>query len=214
VKWTGNNYLLLHLEGHGREELFEDTDVSRTVGWFTTIFPLFIECSVEIDKLSTPDVQGEILKSVKEQLRRIPDKGIGFGVLKYLAGDEKLQILPQPEVSFNYLGQFDQILSESSLFKPAKEPTGAAQSMKEMRSHVIDINSSIVEGSLKIDWSYSKNIHKPETIESLSNSFIETLRSIIIHCQSPEAGGYTPSDFPEADLDDGELEGLLDEIEE
>ncbi|MGH7999038.1 MAG: amino acid adenylation domain-containing protein, partial [Brasilonema sp.] len=118
AQWTGEHLLLVELEGHGREEIFDDVDLSRTVGWFTTHFPVLLD----LEKASNP---GEALKAVKEQLRGIPKRGIGYGLLRYLNGNkeitEQLQALPQAEVKFNYLGQFDQVLSSSSLFEPAQE---------------------------------------------------------------------------------------------
>ncbi len=90
AQWTGERSLLVDLEGHGREDLFEDVDLSRTVGWFTTLFPIYLQLE-EVDR------PGETLKSVKEQLRRIPNRGIGYGILRYLNKDtaigKKLQTL-------------------------------------------------------------------------------------------------------------------------
>lgn len=113
---TGEHTLLLDLEGHGREPIFEEVNLSHTVGWFTTIFPV---CLVLND--SSP---GEALKAIKEQLRHIPIHGINYGVLRYMGGQEdieRLRVLPQAQVSFNYLGQFDQMVSETGLFKLSSE---------------------------------------------------------------------------------------------
>ena len=114
-QWTGENTLLVDLEGHGREPLIENVDVSRTIGWFTTHFPVVLdlseesESSVENGKISHGI--GLAVKSVKEQLRRIPNRGIGYGVLRYLSENpeitKQLKGFPQAEVSFNYLGQLD-----------------------------------------------------------------------------------------------------------
>ncbi len=109
-KWTGSDTVAIHLEGHGREEIVEGVDLSRTVGWFTSMYPVFLH-------LKQKASWGEALKSVKEQLRQIPNQGIGYGILRYLSSDEetvnKLQQLPKPEISFNYLGQFDQVVASS-----------------------------------------------------------------------------------------------------
>jgi amino acid adenylation domain-containing protein/non-ribosomal peptide synthase protein (TIGR01720 family) len=209
-QWTGKHALLIDLEGHGREELFEDVDVSRTVGWFTSLFPVLLE----LENISHP---GEALKSIKEQLRRIPGRGIGYGLLCYLHQDKKtrskLQALPKAEVSFNYLGQLDQILTDSPLFKMAKESIGPLHSPTGHRSHLLEINGFIAEGRLQLNWTYSKNIHQRKTIESLAQGFMEALQTLITHCQSPEAGGYTPSDFPDVELSQEKLDQVLDEIE-
>ncbi|MGZ4123447.1 MAG: amino acid adenylation domain-containing protein, partial [Tumebacillaceae bacterium] len=103
-EWSGHDSLLLHVEGHGREEVIEDVDLSRTVGWFTTLYPLHLQ----LEGVQQP---GNRIKSVKEQLRSVPNRGFGYGVLRYLSADAEtkrlLQEMPQPEVIFNYLGQLD-----------------------------------------------------------------------------------------------------------
>ncbi|MEH1855163.1 MAG: amino acid adenylation domain-containing protein [Nostoc sp.] len=209
AKWTGQTTLLLDLEGHGREEILTDADISRTIGWFTSIFPIVLS----VEKTSNP---GEALKIVKEQLRRIPNRGIGYGVLYYLNEDpgisRVLRSLPKAEVSFNYLGQLDQVLNTSSMFKFASESDGNNQSDRHHRSHLLEIDSSIISGQLKLQWRYSHNLHKQSTVETLAQGFIEALRSIIAHCQSPQGVGFTPSDFPLVQLNQAELDLALQQI--
>ena len=203
--WTGSMVLRLDLEGHGREEMVEGVDLSRTVGWFTTLFPVRLD-------LEGIDQPGDAIKAVKEQLRRVPNRGIDYGLLRFL-GDEtlrqKLGSLPGAEVSFNYLGQFDQLLAADAMFELAEESSGPAFDFHSERSHLIEVVGVILEGKLQLDWIYSRNIHRRQTIESLSQKFIQALQALIAHCQSPGAGGYTPSDFPEADSTQAELDNLL-----
>ncbi|AFZ09438.1 amino acid adenylation domain protein [Oscillatoria nigro-viridis PCC 7112] len=191
-RWTGNNSLLLDLEGHGREDIFEGVDLSRTIGWFTAVFPVLLN-------LEKPAEIGAAIKSVKEQLRAVPNRGIGCGVLRYLNREiaEKLHKLPQAEVSFNYLGQFDQVLPKSSLLMLSSEPSGSIRSPRGNRRYLLEINGFIASGKLQLDWTYSESIHRRESIENLAAGFIESLRSLIQYCQSPDAGGCTPSDFAE-----------------
>ncbi|MHC5747095.1 MAG: amino acid adenylation domain-containing protein [Nostoc sp.] len=194
-QWTGETSLLIDLEGHGREELFEDVDLSRTVGWFTTIFPVHLSLD------SAFDSPGKALKSIKEQLRTIPNRGIGYGVLRYLSGDmeirERISRLPKAEVVFNYLGQFDQIFPQSSLFSFATESSGSSRSLRSKRTHLLEVNGGISQRRLEMNWTYSNQLHRQITVETLAQSFIEALRSLITHCQSSDAGGFTPSDFAE-----------------
>ncbi|NOG44269.1 MAG: amino acid adenylation domain-containing protein [Calditrichaeota bacterium] len=208
-KGTGQNNLLLDLEGHGREEIIEDADVSRTVGWFTSVYPL---------KLSTTGVSdiAETLKSVKEQLRAIPNKGIGFGLLRYLSSSpekQKLADLAKPEIVFNYLGQFDQRNDSSGQFMAMNDIASPERSDLNLRSHLIDVSISIVNGELKTNFGYSENFFLEETIQKLSDDFINELRQLITHCQEVESGSYTPSDFEEADLDQDELDDILSDFE-
>ena len=206
ARWTGKRALLLDLEGHGREEMLEDVDLSRTVGWFTTIFPVLLDLGQAIGP-------GEALQVIKEQLRRIPNRGIGYGLLRYLCEDTALtaplRALPQAEVSFNYFGQLDQAVPQSTSFVPARESRGSERSLQGMRSYVLDVIGSVRGGRLQLRWVYSKNLHRRETIENLARGFLEELRLLISHCTSPDAGGYTPSDFVLAKLDQAKLSKVL-----
>jgi amino acid adenylation domain-containing protein/non-ribosomal peptide synthase protein (TIGR01720 family) len=208
---TSTNELFFDLEGHGREALSEEVDLSRTVGWFTTVSPLCLS-------LAEGASVGQVLISVKEQLRRMPRKGLSYGLLRYLSQDsavrERLARRAQPEITFNYMGQFDQTLSDFSLFQAAPEPVGPERSPHDQRRYLLDINSMVEQGQLTVKWSYSKSCFRPETIENLADSFIQNLRTIIEHCTAPGAGGYTPSDFPEANLDQSALDDLLAEFSE
>ncbi|HEX6293281.1 MAG TPA: condensation domain-containing protein, partial [Herpetosiphonaceae bacterium] len=209
AQWSGASTLLLDLEGHGREDLFPGVDLSRTVGWFTTVYPVLLDIRQAVD-LSA------VLKSVKEQLRAIPNHGIGYGLLRYLSQDTdvaaRLRELPQPQISFNYLGQFDAVLAQSALFRPASESIGPARSPSGRRSHLLEINAHIANEQLHVVWTYSERVHRRATVERFAHMFLAAMEAIVAHCQSPDAGGYTPSDFPEADLSQTELDELLTEL--
>ena len=208
--WTGSAKLLVDVEGHGREEIFDDADLSRTVGWFTTIYPVLLEL---------PDTGniGDELKSVKEQLRTVPNRGIGYGLLRYLNQSEEisesLDSLPHAAVSFNYLGQVDQALPKHSRFALASESSGPMQALNGKRSHLLDVNGIIADGQLKVTLRYSENLYRSETIEIHFKRFKDALLSIIEHCRSDEAGGHTPSDFPLANIEQGALDELDQLIE-
>ncbi|MEH2238171.1 amino acid adenylation domain-containing protein, partial [Nostoc sp.] len=207
AEWTGNSTSLIDLEGHGREDLFEDVDLSRTVGWFTSLFPVLLK----IPEIKQP---AEVIKSIKEQLRAIPKKGIGYGILKYLCEDatiqEQIQKIPNPEISFIYLGQFDQVQAESAgFFVPGSMGTGGEQSIKQYRDNLLQVNGLVIEGEFQINWVYSSQVHSRATIENLADNYIQTIRNLIEHCQSYEAFGYTPSDFPEAQLNQEKIDELL-----
>jgi amino acid adenylation domain-containing protein/non-ribosomal peptide synthase protein (TIGR01720 family) len=208
AQWTGESSLLIDLEGHGREDLFEDVDLSRTVGWFTTLFPVRLQ-------LQEIDHPGNALKFVKEQLRQIPNRGIGYGVLRYLQENstirEKLQSLPSAQISFNYLGQFDQVLKASESLGLAKE-FKAEQSLVNQRSHLLGISGFIRGGKLEMTWAYSEKIHKQDTIEKLAVGFIEALKNLINHCQLTESQSYTPADFSAAKLNQQQLDKFLFKI--
>jgi non-ribosomal peptide synthase protein (TIGR01720 family) len=191
TKWTGTPSLLVDLEGSSRKVIFDDVDLSRTVGWFTNIAPILLE----IGNASQP---GEVLKVVKEQIRSFPNEGLGYGVLKYISADtlitEKLRSLQPAEVIFLYLGNLEQSLPKSSLFK-SQQLSRYARSLHGQRSHLLEINALVVQEQLKVDWTYSINVHRRETVEQLASDFVAALQSMIKSCQLSSAQNYTPSDF-------------------
>jgi non-ribosomal peptide synthase protein (TIGR01720 family) len=209
ARWTGSPSLLLDLEGHGRDPIFGDVDLSRTVGWFTSIYPV----PLSLDSLEP----SEALKSVKERLRSLPDKSIEYGMLRYLCEDnaiaEKLRELPNAEVSFLYVGQINSTQNVQEGGRPL-ESSGATQSPSSLRPYILQISASIKDGCLSTSWTYSENLHRKDTIERLALSFMESLRAIIDHCLSPDAGGFTPSDLPEAGLSQQELDAVLSHLGE
>ena len=200
--WTGSKSLLIELEGHGREEIFEGVDLSRTVGWFTTIFPVILNSS-------DGDSIIQDLRSMKEQLRLIPNRGIGYGMLRYGCVDSELEKLPQAEVRFNYLGQVDRVLAESSLFSIAPQSSGPTQSAGAQRKYLVNIIAMVSGGELRLDWTYSTSIHHKETVERLAQSFIEELRDLIARSRTGDKIDYSPSDFPRAKLSQDELNKVL-----
>jgi len=198
--WTGERRVLVELEGHGREDIGGGVDVTRTVGWFTTVYPVLLEVEGEAGV-------GEALKQVKEQVRGVPGHGLGWGLLRWVGEDERRELEAEAELSFNYLGQFDQVFSESSPFTIAPESAGPEQSPRGRRRHLIVINAMVFDGKLRITWGYSSAIHLAATVENLANNYVAALRRLIEHCRSTQDSGYTPSDFPEfqwtqADLDE------------
>lgn len=210
-QWTLERSLLVDLEGHGREDLFANTDISRTVGWFTTIFPLYL-------KLDSSNDLGANLKSVKEQLRQIPKKGIGYGLLRYLSLDktycQSLQQLPQSDISFNYLGQLDLFSSQGWIHAIARQSTGLLSNSYNLRHYLLNVTAWIAQSQLHVQWRYSRNLHNTATIERIAEQFIKTLQALIQHCQSPTSGGYTPSDFAGARLNQKQLDQFINKLQQ
>ncbi len=208
--WSGTRRVLIDLEAHGREEVGSDANISRTVGWFTSIFPVLLD----LEAASGPEVA---LKTIKEQLRQVPQHGLGYGLLRYLSADqslrERLRTLPPAEITFNYLGQFDQTLPQTAIFTPAQESPGSTSSPRGQRRYLLEVVGLVVGGQFRLNWTYSEALHRHATIALLAENFIAALRELINHCRSPEVGGYTPSDFPTVELSQTKLEKLLAEID-
>lgn len=205
-RWSQTQTLLIDLEGHGREDLFGEIDSTRTVGWFTSIFPVRFICSDRVSEWQP----GETLKAVKEQLRAIPRRGVGYGLLRYLSGDSSLIGRAEPAIIFNYFGQFDQMLVGSQLFRFGQESSGPWRSPKQRRRYAIEINCMVLDGKFEARWTYPEHIVGDKRgIQPLADEYMAALRQVIAHCLLPEAGGRTPSDFPLANLNQSSLDKLL-----
>ena len=190
--WSGRDKVTIGLEGHGRENLPGSVDVSRTVGWFTSLYPVVLDGS----KKKTGEAN--LIKSIKEDLRRVPDKGIGYGVLKYIKGSENLAGKDPWDIVFNYLGQVDNVVRESKWFAGAGESSGAALSPEYEARDKLSLTGIVSAGELTLGWTYSKKYYEEETIDKLGAEFIKNLRDIIAHVAELDKQGkriYTPSDY-------------------
>ncbi|RKT12184.1 non-ribosomal peptide synthase protein (TIGR01720 family)/amino acid adenylation domain-containing protein [Streptomyces sp. 1114.5] len=199
--WAGGT-VPVELEGHGREDLFDDVDLSRTVGWFTTVFPVALE-------LPEGDDWGATLKSVKEQLRTVPSRGLGYGALRYLGEAGALGRGRQCQVGFNYHGRFDAGSGEEGLVRGWCENPGVPdRSPEQARQCLIEVTGMVRDGELEFGWEYSGNVHHEETVARLAEAFLAALEQIVEHCARPGAGGCTPSDFPLAGLDQAAVDRI------
>jgi amino acid adenylation domain-containing protein/non-ribosomal peptide synthase protein (TIGR01720 family) len=207
-KTIGNTRVLIALEGHGREEILKDIDISRTVGWFTTMYPIILNVYYEDDLARQ-------IKEVKENLHRLPNKGIGYGILKYLTAaeyKEGIEFKLKPQICFNYFGQFDTDVEQVS-FGVKRESTGNVTSMEEQRKYELDVSGMITSKRLVMTIAYSQKRYKKETVETVMNCYEEALRRIISYCASQEKRQLTPSDFTYKELpmeDIGVIEALID----
>jgi amino acid adenylation domain-containing protein/non-ribosomal peptide synthase protein (TIGR01720 family) len=196
--------LEIGVEGHGREALFDDVDLSRTVGWFTSSFPLRLDLR-----------EGDALKAVKEQLRRVPRRGVGYGVLRYLADDEAaapLRIQTRPEATFNYLGRVDDPAAGEGPLRLASDPGGAASDPRNPRPHPLEIDALVLGGELRLVWIYDRERYRREAVDKLAAASLDRLRALIARCLSGETPGHTTTDFPHAGLEQEQLERLLGKI--
>ena len=201
-RWSGHDSALIQLEGHGRESLFDEVDLTRSVGWFTSAYPLRL----------TPHVrQGDSIKAIKEQLRAVPHKGLGYGVLRYLAEDackQSMATLPSAQITFNYLGQFDQSFGADALFHPLDESAGLAHDPDAPLPNELSVDSQVYGGELVLRWTFSRERHDQQTIQDLAQAYLAELQALVAHCLEDNAGGLTPSDFPLARLTQPQLDAL------
>ncbi len=151
AEWTRRTTLLVDLEGHGREETLcaeltgTETDLSHSVGWFTTIYPA---------RLTLPNIT-------------VPSNGFGYGLLRHLAG---LVPRSRAQVLFNYLGQFD-TLTSGTRFTLSTLSTEGWHSPQAKRTHLIEINCVVIGGRLEARWTFSTNLHREETVARVAENF-------------------------------------------
>ncbi|MBP2875059.1 MULTISPECIES: non-ribosomal peptide synthase/polyketide synthase [Pseudomonas] len=201
-RWSEQPAALIQLEGHGREDLFDTVDLSRTVGWFTSLFPVRLQADGELSSA---------IKSVKEQLRAVPHKGIGYGLLRYLGAPdarEALSGLAAPRITFNYLGQFDRQFNESALFVPATQGSGQAQDPEAPLANWLTVEGQVYGGELALQWGFSREMFEVSTIQRLVDDYQQELLALIEHCVDPQQGGLTPADVPLTRLTQPQLDDL------
>ena len=193
----GPGALQIDLEGHGREEILEGIDVSRTVGWFTSIYPVVLE--------STEGDLSSLLKAVKEQLRQIPNKGVDYLIGKYRGAD--IASKAHSSISFNYLGQFDSD-TEDRVYELADEPTGSTVATDEERAYEWDIIGMVTGGQLELGLSYSQQQYEESTIQALMASYEDNLKRLVKHCVGYDRKELTPSDLTYQELSMNQLDEL------
>jgi len=203
IEKTETSTLTLGLERHGREQLEKHFDFSASVGWFTAFYLLRLEVEQEAEI-------GTLIKSVKEQVRQVPNGGIGYGALRYLRS-EKLSLTKAPDLVFNFLGQQD--LLSSPVFTNGRMLFEGARDPRSERHYAMEINAFLLHDKLEVRWSYSTDFYQENTINSFLAAFEKALGQIINHCASGGIGEYTPSDFPDADLSQDDLDNLLGQID-
>ncbi|MGE5398755.1 MAG: condensation domain-containing protein, partial [Ignavibacteriales bacterium] len=208
--WSGLREQLISLESHGREQFIEEIDTSKVTGWFTSLFPVLLEAG------QTDDIESSIV-SIKEQLRCIPNNGLSYGLLKY-SGDEqifeKMRGIPDPEICFNYLGQFDQLKSDKSIFDIDLGDRGNERGELNNRAFLLDISAFVVNGTLRVNFQYSTNYYKFSTIKKIAEDYVSEIKLIIEHCLNKDTCIYTPSDFTDVKLRQEQIDDIMSEIDE
>jgi len=176
-QWCDSESVLIGLEGHGREDILDEVDHSRTLGWFTSLFPLRL----------TPG-QGDYaqaIPAIRRQLRAVPDRGIGYGALRYL-GDSALRRQlagrAEPRVTFNYLGQFDQSFDDKALFMPLQEKPGDTYAPSTPMNNWLEIVGQVYDGELTLRCMFSRRVFRPSRIEVLMTQLRTELEGVISHC--------------------------------
>lgn len=205
---------LLTVEGHGREEaVLPGADISRTIGWFTSVFPVALDLGdLDLDDaFHGGPAAGTALKAVKEQLRAIPDKGVGFGMLRYLdaATAAEFESAPTPQLSFNYLGRTGAGVEHPGGAETPWVPVrfAATQDDAAPLAAVIDINAFHTAAGLEVTWAYAARLLSAEQVSDFARLWGLAVIALVTHARHAGAGGHTPSDFPLVAVDQEQIDG-------
>ncbi len=204
-KWLETDTVGFFIEGHGRETFNGTLDLSRTIGWLTSLYPI----KLDLDKNLIDEVNYlNLIRDIRKKLSNIPHHGIGFGLLKYLNNDPKIKEqmakITAPPISFNFLGNFDVGVNHSDM-QYINRPIRVANSPACNRSHLIDITVWIKNDQLHIEWQYSSNYHKASTIQKLSNDYLKYINIIVTELIHSVAETFLADDFPLVSLGQDQL---------
>ncbi|MFN0224343.1 amino acid adenylation domain-containing protein [Paenibacillus sp. KR2-11] len=203
----GLRSLLIQLEGHGREGLLPDLNVSRTVGWFTAMYPVLLDMGQQGDL-------GSRIKTVKEKLRRVPGRGTGWGLLQYLtpsADKESLSCTLKPEISFNYLGEFQEELGSGDIMM-SWMPAGRTGSPASSLLYGWNLNAYIRGGELRLQLEYDARQYGEGAMLTLAASLERQVSLLLEHCSGQRGTESTPSDFIYNEWDMEEYDEFLKEL--
>ncbi|WP_454195914.1 amino acid adenylation domain-containing protein [Nocardia sp. Marseille-Q1738] len=197
ARWRGRTSALFTLEGHGRtESILPGADIARTVGWFTSIYPVAVDLTgIDLaDAFAGGAAAGTAIKATKEQLRILPDKGIGFGMLRYLVPETATALAdaPTPQISFNYLGRAT-TGGEAEPWLPRR--FAATQDDRAPLPASVDINAVHTDSGLEVTWAYASRLFEEADLAELAALWTQALGALAEHAESAGAGGRTPSDF-------------------
>ncbi|MZQ80584.1 amino acid adenylation domain-containing protein [Paenibacillus sp. 5J-6] len=211
-QWTGAAKKVIALEGHGREPISDDCDISRTVGWFTSLFPVIVDVSAYA-KSSDEDGLISAMKSMKDSLRRIPQKGLGYGVMQYMAGDQHPDTVRlKPEICFNYLGQMDQPTAKQP-FEISHIPSLAMNSRQNDRPYALDFSAMVTGGVFMLQVHYNRNEYTEDTVIQIIDWIKIYLLQMIELCVRVENTEKTLTDYSDEQLTQEALDSIADMIE-
>ncbi len=205
-QWAGAKTVTVDIEGHGREPVLDGLDNSRTIGWFTSVYPVNLTCP----KSDNPD---DVLVNTKEALRGLPLKGMSYGIARELldgTATEQFRRVESASVCFNFLGQTAKYTDNETLLVLEGEHCGECRNPNSKRAYLIEINAVVVGARLKVEWRYSRHLHRPETISRLAADYANAIEQLVGHCLAGDNDGASPSDFPLADLDRQGLAEIAD----
>ncbi|MDO8991575.1 MAG: amino acid adenylation domain-containing protein [Daejeonella sp.] len=198
--WKQQNSVGITLESLGRHEQEFDIDLSRTVGWFTAMYPLYFDL---------PDSDwSAVIKLVKEKLMQVPGNGVYFGMGRYISHSQQLKSLPSPQISFNYHGNSSDRAGHKE-WNVSGDNYGQQICGSFPRQHLLDVTCAIENEQLVVNWIYNPAIHNRKTVDMLAAAFNTNVTDIVSTHTDVKQIYYTPSDFPSAAISQADLDEIL-----
>jgi non-ribosomal peptide synthase protein (TIGR01720 family) len=175
AEWTGTSSVALDIHTHGREDLFAGVDVSRTIGWFTVIFPMLLD----LRGVATPL---DALAAVKHQLRQVPRRGIGYDVLRYMSPDQQVRSLmsavPRPQVRFNYVTRLSGVNRQGRIFSTIGPVRGPQLEQKASAYRLLEVSTSMARDHFTVDIQYSAAVHSEQTAARVGWMYLRALKQL------------------------------------
>ncbi len=210
AEWAGRPDLVVDVESHGREPVSPELDALRTVGWLASLYPVHLALPATAD-------DGDCLNAVKSRLRGIPNGGVAYGALRYLGDSPDIRAVlesqPPSPLLFNYLGQWRRSTSPDAWLTFAR-PVMASTGCNGPRRYVFEINAAVYDGELRVGWTYGTKYHRRQIARALAERFLERVGALTALCASGTDDAPVPENFPDADLNESELEEILAEFGE
>ncbi|HEY2416728.1 MAG TPA: condensation domain-containing protein, partial [Steroidobacteraceae bacterium] len=211
----GETAVRIDIEGHGREEIFAEVDLSRTLGWFTSLYPMRLDAGAldVAEALRGGAALGRAVKIIKEQMRAAADRGLGYGLLRYLNPETAVRLadFPAPEIGFNYLGRFP--APAGADWAAAEEAVGLGGADPAMPlAHLIEVNALTLDAAdgatLIAHWSWAADLLSEKEAHDLAQGWFALLEALVRHAEQPGAGGRSPCDLPLLRLSQDEIEWI------
>ncbi|ROR25863.1 surfactin family lipopeptide synthetase A [Mobilisporobacter senegalensis] len=200
-RWRNSKYLTIEMEGHGREAIDREIAIDRTVGWFTSVYPVILE---------TKDTVEESIFETKKTLRQVPNHGIGYGVLRYLGEQKGLET--RAAITFNYLGELDNEIDRIEGISMSEMPLGRSMSEKNSSGMGLSLNGAVLNGQLEFDIIYDTGLYTDEDAQTFVLAYERAIKDVVETCLTRKGAVKIPLDIPFIDNNrDGDLKSMIQE---
>ncbi|MEK4444282.1 MULTISPECIES: amino acid adenylation domain-containing protein [unclassified Niallia] len=201
-KYFNINSILIDMEGHGRNLSMEEIDLTRTIGWFTSLYPLHIERKSNWDYF-------DLVQEIKMALSKVPQNGINFGLLRYMSKKHTLSTFHSSGIRFNYVGDLDSTLPSGKLLSISSESPGESIGKGNRTNYVLDVNLGINRGKIHYNFVYNDSFLSVHEIEKISEILISEIDIMTQYCETQQSYNYTILSIPQNDIKRNDIEQIV-----